>query len=78
MSRISGSFSRRVKGHSMPSPTLRVGSPPRILAGKTPLVRLEGKKQPSRGSGLPHEIDILRKTVLNWRTSVRMDRKDAS
>ena len=27
---------------------------------------------------LPHEIDILRKTVLNWRTSVRMDRKDAS
>ena len=76
MSRISGSFSRRVKGHSMPSPTLRVGSLPRILAGKTPLVRRG--KQPFRGSGLPHEIDILRKTVLNWRTSVRMDRKDAS
>ena len=47
------------------------------IAGKTPLVRLGGK-QPFRGSGLPHEIDILRKTVLNWRTSVRMDRKDAS
>lgn len=46
------------------------------IAGKTPLVRRG--KQPFRGSGLPHEIDILRKTVLNWRTSVRMDRKDAS
>lgn len=48
------------------------------ISGKTPIVRLGGKKQPFRGSGLPHEIDILRKTVLNWRTSVRMDRKDAS
>ena len=33
------------------------------IAGKTPLVRRG--KQPFRGSGLPHEIDILRKTVLN-------------
>ena len=49
------------------------------IAGKTPLVRRgEGKSNRSDGSGLPHEIDILRKTVLNWRTSVRMDRKDAS
>ena len=47
------------------------------IAGKTPLVRL-GESNRSGGSGLPHEIDILRKTVLNWRASVRMDRKDAS
>ena len=47
------------------------------IVGKTPLVR-RGIGNRSGGSGLPHEIDILRKTVLNWRTSVRMDRKDAS
>ena len=46
------------------------------IAGKTPLVRRGSNR--SGGSGLPHEIDILRKTVLNWRASVRMDRKDAS
>lgn len=31
------------------------------IAGKTPLVRRGEKSNRSGGSGLPHEIDILRK-----------------